>query len=76
MEAEARLREPGLALPTAPQPVGAYLLAMRVGDLLYLSGTTCYEDGELLCRGRVGGRHSRCKRAMPLPNRQLLVFSA
>jgi enamine deaminase RidA (YjgF/YER057c/UK114 family) len=54
MEAETRLRELGLTLPSPPQPVGAYLLAQQVGELLYLSGTTCYVDGELLYRGRVG----------------------
>jgi len=43
-----------LTLPSPPQPVGAYLLAQQVGELLYLSGTTCYVDGELLYRGRVG----------------------
>jgi enamine deaminase RidA (YjgF/YER057c/UK114 family) len=54
MEAEAKLKELGLALPEPPQPVGAYLLAQQVGDLLFLSGTTCYVDGELLYQGRVG----------------------
>jgi enamine deaminase RidA (YjgF/YER057c/UK114 family) len=54
MEADTRLRELGLTLPSPPQPVGAYLLAQQVGELLYLSGTTCYVDGELLYRGRVG----------------------
>jgi hypothetical protein len=29
-------------------------LAQQVGDIIYLSGTTCYEDGELLYIGRVG----------------------
>ena len=43
-----------MTLPSPPQPVGAYLLAQQVGELLYLSGTTCYVDGELLYRGRVG----------------------
>jgi enamine deaminase RidA (YjgF/YER057c/UK114 family) len=54
MEAEARLAELGLTLPKSPQPVGAYLLAQQVGDLLFLSGTTCYKDGSLLYKGRIG----------------------
>jgi enamine deaminase RidA (YjgF/YER057c/UK114 family) len=54
MEAETRLEQLGLVLPKPPVPVGAYLLAQQVGDLMYLSGTTCYVDGELLYTGRVG----------------------
>ena len=58
MEAEARLEQLGLTLPKPPQPIGAYLLAQRTGDLLFLSGTTCYLDGKLLYTGRVGNELS------------------
>ena len=58
MEAEAKLEQLGLTLPKPPQPVGAYLLAQRTGDLLFLSGTTCYLDGKLLYTGRVGNELS------------------
>lgn len=54
MGAEARLQELGLHLPEPPQPVGSYLLAQRAGQLLFLSGTTCYVNGDLLYKGRVG----------------------
>lgn len=54
MKAENRLNELGLTLPKSPTPVGAYLLAKQVDDLLFLSGTTCYKDGDLLYKGRVG----------------------
>jgi enamine deaminase RidA (YjgF/YER057c/UK114 family) len=54
MEVEARLSDLGLTLPQPPQPVGSYLLAQQVGELLFLSGTTCYVDGTLLYKGRVG----------------------
>jgi enamine deaminase RidA (YjgF/YER057c/UK114 family) len=54
MEAEARLEQLGLTLPEPPKPVGAYLLAQQAGDLLFLSGTTCYLNGSLLYTGRVG----------------------
>lgn len=54
MKAENRLIELGLVLPKPPTAVGAYLLAKQVGDLLFLSGTTCYKDGDLLYKGRVG----------------------
>ena len=55
MQVESRLRELGLSLPDPPKPVAAYLPAVKVGDLLFLSGTTCYrEDGSLLATGRLG----------------------
>ena len=54
MQVEAKLRELGFTLPNPPKPVAAYLPAVQVGDLLFLSGTTCYEDGKLLYTGRVG----------------------
>ncbi len=54
MKVEARLSELGLQLPPAPKSIGAYLLAQQVGDLLFLSGTTCYVDGGLLHKGRLG----------------------
>jgi enamine deaminase RidA (YjgF/YER057c/UK114 family) len=34
----SRLREPGLLLPKAPTPLGAYVEASEVGSLLFLSG--------------------------------------
>jgi enamine deaminase RidA (YjgF/YER057c/UK114 family) len=54
MEAETKIEQMGLTLPEPPQPIGAYLLAQRAGDLLFLSGTTCYVNGKLLYTGRVG----------------------
>ena len=54
MEIEARLNQLGLCLPEPPTPVGAYLLARQSGDLLFLSGTTCYTPDGLLYRGRLG----------------------
>jgi enamine deaminase RidA (YjgF/YER057c/UK114 family) len=54
MEVEAMLSELGLTLPEPPQPVGAYLPAQQAGELLFLSGTTCYKDGHLLYTGRLG----------------------
>jgi enamine deaminase RidA (YjgF/YER057c/UK114 family) len=54
MDVESKLLELGLTLPTPPRPVGSYVLAQQAGDLLFLSGTTCYVDGKLLHMGRVG----------------------
>jgi enamine deaminase RidA (YjgF/YER057c/UK114 family) len=38
MGAEARLAELKLELPPAPKPVATYVTAVRMGDLLYVSG--------------------------------------
>lgn len=54
MKVESKLKELGFALPNPPKPVAAYLPAVQVGDLLFLSGTTCYENGKVLYTGRVG----------------------
>ena len=54
MTPEDQLRTLGLELPDPPLPVGAYTLATRTGDLLFLSGTTCYHEGRLLYHGKVG----------------------
>ena len=54
MKVETKLIELGFALPNPPKPVAAYLPAVQVGNLLFLSGTTCYENGKLLYTGRVG----------------------
>ena len=54
MKIESKLIELGFALPNPPKPVAAYLPAVQVGNLLFLSGTTCYENGKYLYTGRVG----------------------
>jgi len=54
MKVESKLKELGFTLPNPPKPVAAYLPAVQVGNLLFLSGTTCYENGKLVYTGRVG----------------------
>jgi enamine deaminase RidA (YjgF/YER057c/UK114 family) len=54
MEIETHLKELGWILPDPPKPVGSYLLFRQTGDLLFLSGTTCYIPGGLLYKGRLG----------------------
>lgn len=54
MSAHARLTELGLALPTTSAPVGNYVSAMKVGDLVYTSGQLPMVDGTLVAVGRVG----------------------
>ena len=54
MEIEAKLKELGIILPDPPVPVANYVNAVEIGDLLFLSGTTCYEDQKPMFIGRLG----------------------
>jgi enamine deaminase RidA (YjgF/YER057c/UK114 family) len=52
--AEQRLKELGIALPPAPKPLGAYVEAVQVGNLLFLSGALPVKDGVPGYLGRIG----------------------
>ncbi len=54
MTPEDRLRELGLELPPAPKPVGAYVPAVRTGNLVFVSGQLPMAGGRLLATGHVG----------------------
>ena len=54
MTPEARLQELGLTLPTPPAAAGAYVPAVRSGNLLYLAGTLPMKDGKVVSLGKVG----------------------
>ena len=54
MSFEARLKELHLTLPQAPKPVATYIPAVRVGDLLFLSGVLPMRDGQLAFSGKLG----------------------
>jgi enamine deaminase RidA (YjgF/YER057c/UK114 family) len=54
MGAEARLAELKLELPPAPKPVATYLTAVRLGDLLYVSGHGPLKSDKSMITGRVG----------------------
>ena len=54
MSREEQLRALGLELPPAPKPVGAYLPAVRTGNLLFVSGQLPLKDGKLMATGHVG----------------------
>lgn len=41
-------------LPAAPQPIGSYVTAVQVGNLLYTSGTLPMKEGKLIYSGAVG----------------------
>ena len=51
---EEKLRALGLELPPAPKPVGAYVPAVRTGNLVFVSGQLPMKDGELIAQGHVG----------------------
>ena len=56
MGAEARIKELGITLPSPPKPMGNYIPAVRVGNLLFLSGHGPISDvgDQPLTRGKVG----------------------
>lgn len=49
-----RLRELGIALPSVPAPVAAYVPAVRSGSMIYTSGQLPFADGQLIATGIVG----------------------
>jgi len=54
MTPEQKLAELGLALPPAPKPVGAYIPAVRTGNLIFASGQLPMREGKLIATGHVG----------------------
>jgi enamine deaminase RidA (YjgF/YER057c/UK114 family) len=55
MGADARLKEKNLTLPALATPVGNYVGAVRVGNLLFLSGHgPVRAEGKPMARGKVG----------------------
>ncbi len=54
MGAEARLAELKLELPPAPKPIATYTTAVRLGDLLYVSGHGPLKADGTLIVGKVG----------------------
>lgn len=49
-----RLAERGIELPPPPPPVGAYVPAVRHGDLIITTGQLPFVDGSLVATGIVG----------------------
>lgn len=54
MSASARLAELGIELPGVVAPAGAYVPAVRAGNLVYTAGQVPMRAGELLRTGKVG----------------------
>jgi enamine deaminase RidA (YjgF/YER057c/UK114 family) len=53
MSIEAKLQEVGVELPPPPEPVGAYVPAVRTGNLVYTAGQLPLREGMLLAEGKV-----------------------
>ena len=66
MTPEEKLRALGLELPPAPKPVGAYVPAVRSGNLIFVSGQLPMKDGELMTLGHVGGPSTTLGAALSL----------
>jgi enamine deaminase RidA (YjgF/YER057c/UK114 family) len=49
-----RLKELGIALPTAPKPAGLYIPCQLRGNVLYTSGQDCKVNGKLAYEGKLG----------------------
>jgi len=52
--AERRLNELGIKLPPPPEPFGTYVEAVRIGNLLFLTGMLPTEGRHVKFIGRVG----------------------
>jgi len=50
-----RIQELGYEFPPAPQPIGAYLPALRIGTMVMTSGSLPMKNGELLYKKEIGG---------------------
>ncbi len=56
-EVERRLAEAGLRLPPAAAPVANYVPAVRIADLVFISGQICFGEGGVIApahRGKLG----------------------
>jgi len=53
-EAEDRLKELGIQLPTAPTPFGTYVETLQTGNLLFLSGMLPVVGHKAKYVGRLG----------------------
>lgn len=54
MSVESKLKQWAIELPSPPRPVATYIPAVRVGDLLFLSGMLPFRDGALALAGKLG----------------------
>jgi len=50
-----KIQELGYELPEAPKPIGAYVPALRLGNLIMTSGMLPVKNGELIYKKEIGG---------------------
>ncbi|MBN9608896.1 MAG: LysR family transcriptional regulator [Actinobacteria bacterium 69-20] len=58
MSARERLAELGISLAAPAAPAGAYLPAVRTGNLIFTAGQVPFVDGKLPATGKVGAEVS------------------
>jgi len=58
MNIEEQLKAMGLELPAPPSPGGNYLPWRRSGNLIYLAGVICVQDGQMTHTGQVGAEQT------------------
>lgn len=58
MSVADRLAELGITLPEPAAPAGAYVAAVRTGNLVFTAGQVPFVDGKLPATGKVGGEVS------------------
>ncbi|MCX8034599.1 MAG: RidA family protein [Thermodesulfovibrio sp.] len=51
---DEKIKQLGINIPEAVKPVGVYVPALRVGNLLFLSGILPFREGKILRKGKVG----------------------
>ena len=54
MNVEQKIKELGLSLPQPAKPVANYVPAVKIGNLIFVSGHGPYNDGETKTSGKVG----------------------
>ena len=54
MSIENKIKELGITLPSAPDPVGSYVATKIIGNLLYISGQISIDDKGILIKGKLG----------------------
>lgn len=53
-QVDQRLKDLGLELPDAPEPIANYVGAVRTGNLVFLSGRGPRRDGRFVSTGKLG----------------------